>query len=496
MKFAPQSLIRSARLPLFALALCGSASAQTTFYVDDNGPGDPFPGVSIPGNTVFSDPLEDGSSAHPFDDLYKAVDVAVNGDTVLVLPSDVIGYYALSSSLDLDGKAITVVSSGGPQVTALDGSGIPGVSGVLINSGESSTTVFEGLTLQNFDRGSSSGSGGGGMFVSGASPTIRDCVFENNHAYVGGGLYLNNSSARIEGCSFVENSVIHQGAGVFSNSGSQDFESCTFDSNQASFGAGALFRTNSADIVEFDNCLFIDNTALGNYGGGLAKFDQGKIEVRRSTFVGNTSADVGSAMQVHGGGFVHECLFVGNAALTGTVNLDNGGSGGAGTLDVFGSTFSQNVGGSLTELAGNAVLRNSISWNNSPFEVGGSVTVTYSNVLGGFGGAGNIDSDPRFRNPFGPDGVLGTLDDDLRLKRNSPCIDAADTVELHRGPAWANAILVGYPTDIRGEPRAVDAPNRPDVGVASLGQTVDMGAFEYQPQLKNCNEVVNPQQYP
>ena len=54
-------------------ALAAAATAQTTYYVDDDGAGDPFPGVSIPGNPAFSDPLEDGSEEHPFDDVEKAV---------------------------------------------------------------------------------------------------------------------------------------------------------------------------------------------------------------------------------------------------------------------------------------------------------------------------------------------------------------------------------------------------------------------------------------
>ena len=104
------------------------------------------------------------------------------------------------------------------------------------------------------------------------------------------------------------------------------------------------------------------------------------------------------------------------------------------------------------------------------------------------GGAGNIIADPRFVNPLGPDGVAGTEDDDLRLRSDSPCIDAGDTTAL---PAdWFDLDGDGdmtepLPLDMRGNARALDTPSAPDVGIASpttpiLGAIVDMGAHEHR----------------
>ena len=476
--------VRLTLLPLASLALCGAASAQVTWYVDDDGPGDPFPGVSVPGNPAFSDPAEDGSAAHPYDDIYKAVNVAAHGDTVLVLPSNVIGFYSLTSTLDLQGKAITVRSSGGPLVTAIDGAGIPSSPGVLFNSGEGPGTVLQGFTVQNFDVGSTPGLLGAGVRIISASPTIRDCRFVGNHAYAGAGLYAINSSVRIEDSLFLANLAEHQGGGIYTSSTSPDIIGCTFDSNQANFGAGALFRTDPSNFVEVANGLFIDNDALVGYGGGFGKFDQGDLLLTRCAFVGNTAQGSGSALQVHGRGTVFDCVFNGNSGPIGTVNTDLGGSGGAGTLDVFGCTFTQNMGGSVTETFGTLNLRNSISWNNAPFEIGAGVTVTHSNVLGGWAGAGNIDSDPLFRDVFGDDGIPGTLDDDLSITKLSPCIDAGDTLRVKAVP---------YPVDFAGAPRAKDDPKTPDTGVASLGLTTDMGAFEYQPPQAGRSTV---QQFP
>src|SRR5262249_39708689 len=70
---------------------------------------------------------------------------------------------------------------------------------------------------------------------------------------------------------------------------------------------------------------------------------------------------------------------------------------------------------------------NSILWGNSPGDVGqfdSSVAITFSDVAGGFEGVGNIDANPLFVNAAGPDGIVGTPDDDLRLGAGSPCLDA------------------------------------------------------------------------
>jgi PKD repeat protein len=77
---------------------------------------------------------------------------------------------------------------------------------------------------------------------------------------------------------------------------------------------------------------------------------------------------------------------------------------------------SQNFGGAVysDQTASTAVL-NSILWNDVPDEVYGTVTVTYSDIEGGFEGAGNIDADPLFVN---------AETGDLRLQQGSPAIDA------------------------------------------------------------------------
>jgi hypothetical protein len=66
-------------------------------------------------------------------------------------------------------------------------------------------------------------------------------------------------------------------------------------------------------------------------------------------------------------------------------------------------------------------IRNCIFWGDTPDELyltenGGIIWC--SDIEGYAAGAldyDNFDADPQFRDPAGPDGIAGTLDDDLRL---------------------------------------------------------------------------------
>ena len=88
----------------------------------------------------------------------------------------------------------------------------------------------------------------------------------------------------------------------------------------------------------------------------------------------------------------------------------------------------------------NVELVNCVLWGNTPRQINGTATISYSCVQGGYAGEGNISTDPRLTR-------LG------RLTSGSPCVDAG-------GAAAAPRI------DIDGEPRP-------------FGQGVDLGADEF-----------------
>ena len=90
-----------------------------------------------------------------FSTIQGAIDAAVNGDTVRVAPGTYI------ENIDFLGKAITVASETGPDVTIIDGSSSVAGSVVSFTSGEGPTSVLNGFTVQNGDA-----SEGGGVTIS------------------------------------------------------------------------------------------------------------------------------------------------------------------------------------------------------------------------------------------------------------------------------------------------------------------------------------------
>ena len=469
-----QTTTTPAFLALFLLNLAAAGSAQTTLYVDDDHPNDPSPGVSGLG-FPFSNPAENGSIDSPFDDIQKAIAAAADGDRVLVMPSNHFGSYSLSptfGSIELLGKAIVVESAEGPGITRISGANLVGQPGVLIQGGEGPSTVFRGFTIESCDHGSGGSDTGGGMSVLNSSPTIENCVFVGNRAYVGGGLYLFQSSTLVEGCVFQANNAAHQGGGVFTaGGGSPTFRGCSLISNEANFGGAFLSRTVASSSVVVTGCLFQENSSRVGYGGGLAKFDDGQILIDRCRFLRNSATLEGGGLHLIQGGTVSSSLFDSNVSGNGIGGgISTGGV--TGVSLILGCTLHRNSGGGISELNASQVIftevRNSIAWGNGDYDVGSLVDVRFSNVLGGYGGQGNLDVDPMFKDSLGVDGIAGTLDDDLSLLALSECIDAGDT----------RLVATAYPQDLSGANRAMDHP-RQDTGIALVGQIVDMGAFEF-----------------
>lgn len=106
------------------------------------------------------------------------------------------------------------------------------------------------------------------------------------------------------------------------------------------------------------------------------------------------------------------------------------------------------------------------------------MTISYSCIQGlqpggvydDFQNTHNIGAHPLFVDADGPDGVVGTADDDLRLIPGSPCIDAGSNGLLPPDVADLNT------NGDTGEPNPFDLDGAPRIAWCY----VDMGAYEYQ----------------
>ncbi|MFQ5496076.1 MAG: right-handed parallel beta-helix repeat-containing protein, partial [Phycisphaerae bacterium] len=181
------------------------------------------------------------------------------------------------------------------------------------------------------------------------------------------------------------------------------------------------------------------------------------------------------------------------------------GGGGVGTV-IYGGVDGPDGAGGGVALGSGSTVTNCITWDDTATtdqEISGSPIVTFSDVQGGFTGAGNINADPLFVDPIGLDGTPGTEDDDLRLLPGSPCIDAgdktavpADTSDLDGDGNTTEPI----PFDLDGNPRFGDDP-----ATVNTGDCLDLGAYEFQAftdtdgdgiedGCDNCPNTPNPNQ--
>lgn len=434
--------------------------------------------------------------------IQSCIDAAVSGvDECVVDP----GTY--NEVINFLGKAITLRSTNGPDVTTIDGMGLND-SVVKCENSEGLNTILDGFTITGgmgdsntpffpggtrpqgggiLNIGSSptvkncvivwnvitgtGGSDGGGMLNYNSNPTIDNCTFRRNTAHDGGGLYnIFNSNPTVTNCTFIENTAVHEGAGMFNNATSHaTVYNCFFIDNTTDGSGGGMANDNGSN-PSVTNCVFNNNTA-GIHGGGMLNNDGSSPTVIGSLFNRNSAGGNGGGM-ANGSRIsspiITNCTFSENAAV-----------------NVGGGIWNWDFGG-----ANNPIVTNSILWGNTPdqiYDSGSSyTTVDYSNVQGGWVGTNNINADPLFVDPDGADNIPGTEDDNLRLQPGSPCIDAADNTAVPPDSADLDGdgdTTERTPFDLDGNPRFVDDPNTVDTGVPDppdYPEVVDMGAYEFQ----------------
>jgi hypothetical protein len=198
--------------------------------------------------------------------IQAAINAATNGDTIIV--SD--GTYV--ENIDFRGKAITLRSANGAATTIIDGGNASCV--VKFVTGETSTTVLTGFTIQR-GRGSASCSfEGAGIFVANASPTIAGNIITNNQGCDGIGIGVGFGSPIIQGNLITDNRRTTCSGG--------------------SGGGGIKIRgASSAQII--GNTITNNNAGNGG-GGGISLFAAGTTIIRGNLISGNVVSTEGGAI--------------------------------------------------------------------------------------------------------------------------------------------------------------------------------------------------------
>ncbi len=345
---------------------------------------------------------------------------------------------------------------------------------------------YSSPTLIDVTFSRNSGGGGGGMSSEYGSPTLTNVSFSGNSAVSGGGggIENENSNPRLNNVTFSGNSANFYGGGMFSQGGSLALTNATFSDNSAGLNGGGMYSDHGS--LTMTNIAFGGNSA-GSDGGGTYN-SSSSLALLNVVLSGNSAGDRGGGLYT----WLTTPITLTNVIFSGNQAVAGGGMfNDIGNLTLTNVTFSHNSaesGGGMysQDPFYNPVLINCIFWSNTApvgpqiYNETNAPSVTYSLVQGGYPGTGNLDADPFFVDADGPDNIVGTLDDDLRLQLVSPAIDAgdnravpADTADLDGDGDTAEPL----PLDLAGNPRFIDIADKADTGNGTA-PIVDMGAHE------------------
>ena len=351
----------------------------------------------------------DGSSwADAHTNLTEALVAAQAGDDLWLMQGRYVGANVMPAMVSLyggfSGSELSQSAASPAQFpTILDGQGDAPV-----------LTVNNGVTIDGFTITGGNGGAGPGVYMDKKDPvTISRCVFTNNvgTGYGGALFYISREQAShltVSRCAFYNNVTTSQGGGI-----------------------GLIYWTSN---VRIENCIFSGNTAAN--GGAIAAVNGsdragvgvGPAKVWNCTMVNNTATAIG-----------HE-LAVGAAGS---------GESSASFVDLYNCILWGHDAAMIYGKGGSTVTVTTCAMQNGT----NSVFVHASTGATIADDGQTIDADPLFADRDGPDNVVGTTDDNLRLSDGSPCLDVGT--------------LIGAPlVDYDGTPRPLD-------------NGIELGAYEF-----------------
>jgi hypothetical protein len=275
------TLAQTGVLELLARGLVHDSSSSYASYSDSiGGRGEAQLSVIDPDLVTV-----DAAGGGHFTDIQDALDFVRDGDAVEVLPGTYRG--PGNRNLSFHGKNLRLRGVDGPNVTVIDCDGAG--RGFVLTDGEGRDALIEGFTVAN---GRAPGSGcaeeaGGGIYLNGASPTIRNVVLRSNSSpgAAGGMCCLNQASPLLERCTFRENQAALRGGAVTSGDGSvPEFVNCTLALNAAP-ECGGIFCSASSPLLT-------DTIIYGSPDGAAVACEQGAAPVMAFCCIyGNAGGD-------------------------------------------------------------------------------------------------------------------------------------------------------------------------------------------------------------
>lgn len=385
--------------------------------------------------------VENGDTQSPYNTLQEAIAAAVDGKTIAVAAGTyaenirvqdktlhLFGGYMGASAADYaagNGGNFSVRNQAA-NVSHIQGDGADSVV-TLLNAGAS---TIDGFRITGGTRSLEPEFGilGGGLYVSGGSPTISNNLIENNDTRpptpgdsepVGGGIFAGDADIFILN-NIIRNNTSGRGGGIGINGGSVVIRGNTVQNNMGvSDHGGGLYI--AAPQVEVSDNLIRGNEIgreLGyGWGGGIIVFGaDSRALLSFNIITENYAPSVGSGVFIDDGARAtldHELIY--NNACP-----DGGTTGGVGVyVDGYDQAGSQATlihttvaGHACTTMGGNGLyveagsevtIQNSIFWGNGGddffVDATSRITATYTLAQEALAGEGNLSVDPLFADP-------------------------------------------------------------------------------------------------
>jgi hypothetical protein len=334
-----------------------------------------------PGAEAGDGPVAPASrSWHVPDDhptIAAALAAASAADTIIVAPGT---YHEHGLHVD---RGLTIRSEGSTGEPVVVDAGGQGRVMTLASAG--AVVTARGLTITGGRLGADPRSGAG-LFCTGDSVRVEDCVIRDNHAPRGhgGGLHASSHGHLVMvGCTFADNTSDGSGGGAeVRGSGAVTVRDCEFRGNGTPNHDAAGLRVGGPAVVE--------HGVFTAQRGSAAVFGDSTL-VRQTVFRDNQ----GTALSLSGGGLVEDCTFTGNrtlydgAAIVAGSNVElrrsvflrNLSEGGSGAVHGFGSELAVRD----CDFIGNACTGDGGAIGVEEAAIDGSRF--FGNVAGGDGGA-------------------------------------------------------------------------------------------------------------
>lgn len=338
--------------------------------------------LAVPSITLTPSGGDDTAAIH------SAIATIDDGGTIYFAP----GTFHANIVIDNPGKSFALVGAGQHRtsINGDTGGSAEGDGSVIVIKNSTESVRIEHLTIMN----GKTNDDGGGILIDGANASLYHCSIEGNEAHNGGGISNKDSDVQLYACTVASNMADNDGGGIhIVDSSTADIDKCTIRDNVVDRWQGGGIYTRESTVY-LSHSFIINNRTENRNGAGMLN-EKAYLEILNCVFSQNYSHDKGGAMMntQNTSPLITNCTIAYNSA--------------------------RNVGGGVfNDSNSSPTITNCIIWGNGSEIVNDDPDcvplVTYCDVMGGYGGTGNIDAHPAFVGaPF-----------DLSLRPWSPCIDA------------------------------------------------------------------------